>query len=135
MDERSLAFARSYLLSSPASIIINLPSKKPCGLDAARALQLLTSNTKRSVFRHRLGGQVIIASASEGTLSQVRGLGLILVVDGKEVSIGERFTPSSRRIGRFSPARWRAKSMVAESALACLQGQKTRDVEHRAFLL
>lgn len=36
-----------------------------------------------------LGGQVAVAHVSEETLSQARGLGLILVTDGSEVLIGE----------------------------------------------
>lgn len=35
------------------------------------------------------GGQVVVAQASENTLSQARGLGLIVVTDGREVLIGE----------------------------------------------
>ena len=35
------------------------------------------------------GGQVAVAQASEKTLSQARGLGLIVVTDGHEVLIGE----------------------------------------------
>jgi sugar-specific transcriptional regulator TrmB len=35
------------------------------------------------------GARVVVAHVSEETLSQARGLGLILVVDGKEVLVGE----------------------------------------------
>ncbi len=35
------------------------------------------------------GGQVVVAHVSEETLGQARGLGLLLVVDGEEVLIGE----------------------------------------------
>jgi len=35
------------------------------------------------------GGQVVVAHVSEETLGQARGLGLILVIDGEEVLIGE----------------------------------------------
>ena len=35
------------------------------------------------------GGQVVVAYVSAETLSQARGLGLILVIDGEEVLVGE----------------------------------------------
>ncbi|MCP4356697.1 MAG: TrmB family transcriptional regulator [Chloroflexi bacterium] len=38
------------------------------------------------------GGQVVVAHVSEETLGQARGLGLILVIDGQEVLIGEWLT-------------------------------------------
>ncbi len=37
-------------------------------------------------------GQVVVAHVAEETLEQARGLGLILVIDGEEVLIGERLT-------------------------------------------
>ena len=43
------------------------------------------------------GGQVVIAYVSEETLGQARGLGLILVIDGEEVLIGERLTATQAR--------------------------------------
>jgi sugar-specific transcriptional regulator TrmB len=43
------------------------------------------------------GGRVIVASVSEETLSRARGLGLILVVDGEEVLIGEWLAASHAR--------------------------------------
>lgn len=43
------------------------------------------------------GGQVVVAHVSEETLSQVEGLGLILVIDGKEVLVGEWLTATQAR--------------------------------------
>jgi sugar-specific transcriptional regulator TrmB len=43
------------------------------------------------------GGRVVVATVSEETLSRARGLGLILVVDGEEVLIGEWLTASHAR--------------------------------------
>jgi hypothetical protein len=38
------------------------------------------------------GGQVVVAHVAEETLEQARGLGLILVIDGEEVLVGEWLT-------------------------------------------
>jgi sugar-specific transcriptional regulator TrmB len=43
------------------------------------------------------GGRVVTAHMSEGTLGQARGLGLILVIDGEEVLIGEWLTATQAR--------------------------------------
>ncbi len=43
------------------------------------------------------GGQVVITHVSEETLGQARGLGLILVIDGEEVLIGEWLTANQAR--------------------------------------
>ncbi len=43
------------------------------------------------------GGQVVVAHVSGETLSQARGLGLILVADGEEVLIGEWLTATQAR--------------------------------------
>jgi sugar-specific transcriptional regulator TrmB len=43
------------------------------------------------------GGRVVVASVSGETLSRARGLGLMLVVDGEEVLIGEWLTASHAR--------------------------------------
>jgi sugar-specific transcriptional regulator TrmB len=43
------------------------------------------------------GGRVVIAHVSEETLGQARGLGLILVIDGEEVLIGEWLTANQAR--------------------------------------
>ena len=43
------------------------------------------------------GGRVVVAHVSEETLGQARGLGLILVIDGKEVLIGEWLTATQAR--------------------------------------
>jgi sugar-specific transcriptional regulator TrmB len=43
------------------------------------------------------GGHVVIARAAEETLGQARGLGLILVIDGEEVLIGEWLTATQAR--------------------------------------
>ena len=43
------------------------------------------------------GGRVVVAHVSEETLGQARGLGLVLVVDGEEVLIGEWLTANQAR--------------------------------------
>jgi len=43
------------------------------------------------------GGRVVIAHVSEETLGQARGLGLVLVVDGEEVLVGEWLTATRAR--------------------------------------
>jgi len=43
------------------------------------------------------GGRVIVAHVSEETLGQARGLGLVLVIDGEEVLIGEWLTANQAR--------------------------------------
>jgi sugar-specific transcriptional regulator TrmB len=43
------------------------------------------------------GGQVVVAHVAEETLSQAGGLGLILVIDGEEVLIGEWLTATQAR--------------------------------------
>jgi len=43
------------------------------------------------------GGRVIVTHVSEETLSQARGLGLILVIDSEEVLIGEWLTATQAR--------------------------------------
>ena len=43
------------------------------------------------------GGRVVVAHVSEETLGQARGLGLILVIDGEEVLIGEWLTATQAR--------------------------------------
>jgi len=43
------------------------------------------------------GGQVVVAPLSEEALTQVGGLGLILVIDGEEVLIGEWLTATQAR--------------------------------------
>jgi len=44
-----------------------------------------------------LGGQVVVAPMSDEALSQAGGLGLILVIDGEEVLIGEWLTATQAR--------------------------------------
>jgi len=43
------------------------------------------------------GGQVVVAHVAEETLGQARGLGLILVIDGEEVLVGEWLTATQAR--------------------------------------
>jgi sugar-specific transcriptional regulator TrmB len=43
------------------------------------------------------GGRVVVASMSEEHLKRTEGLGLVLVVDGDEVLVGERLTASQAR--------------------------------------
>jgi len=43
------------------------------------------------------GGRVVVAHVAEETLEQARGLGLILVIDGEEVLVGEWLTDTQAR--------------------------------------
>lgn len=43
------------------------------------------------------GGEVVVAHVAEETLGQARGLGLILVIDGEEVLVGEWLTANQAR--------------------------------------
>lgn len=43
------------------------------------------------------GGQVVVAHVAEETLGRARGLGLILVIDGQEVLVGEWLTATQAR--------------------------------------
>ena len=52
------------------------------------------------------GGEVAIAHVSEETLGQASGLGIILVIDGEEVLIGERLSGASAR------ASWTGSSLL-----------------------
>lgn len=52
------------------------------------------------------GGEVAVAHVSEETLAQANGLGLILVVDGAEVLIGERLSGADAR------ASWTGSSLL-----------------------
>ena len=82
------------------------------------------------------GGRVVVAHVSEETLSQARGLGLMLVVDGDEVLIGERLAATQAR------ASWTSNPLVVFIAehhlrtdlylpqiLACL-GENALDLIH-----
>lgn len=52
------------------------------------------------------GGQVVVAHVSEETLGQAGGLGLILVIDGEEVLVGEWLTATQAR------ASWTSSSLL-----------------------
>jgi sugar-specific transcriptional regulator TrmB len=52
------------------------------------------------------GGQVVVAHVSEETLGQAGGLGLILVMDGEEVLVGEWLTATQAR------ASWTSSSLL-----------------------
>ena len=52
------------------------------------------------------GSEIAVAHVSEETLGQARGLGLILVIDGEEVLIGERLSGSQAR------ASWTGSSLL-----------------------
>jgi hypothetical protein len=52
------------------------------------------------------GGEIAIAHVSEETLGQASGLGIILVIDGEEVLIGERLSGARAR------ASWTGSSLL-----------------------
>jgi Cd2+/Zn2+-exporting ATPase len=79
----SQASVRIYLALVPATFL----TLKPALVEAIeRGVRVVVYTTGDLDLP---GGQVVVAYVSAETLSQARGLGLILVIDGEEVLIGE----------------------------------------------
>jgi sugar-specific transcriptional regulator TrmB len=87
----SQAKTRIYLALLPITFPTLLPA---LGKAIHRGVQVVLYTTSELDLP---GGQVVVAPLSEEALTQVGGLGLILVVDGQEVLIGEWLTETQAR--------------------------------------
>lgn len=82
------------------------------------------------------GGQVVVAPMSEEALSQAGGLGLILVIDGEEVLIGEWLTETRARASWTSTpllvfvAEHHLRTDLYLPRLLALLGERAREVIH-----
>ncbi len=77
------ARSRIYLALVPATFPDLRPALERAVSRGARVVLYTTANLDLP------GGHIVVAHVSEETLGQARGLGLVLVVDGKQVLIGE----------------------------------------------
>jgi sugar-specific transcriptional regulator TrmB len=85
------ARARIYLALVPATCQALRPMLEEAIERGVRVVLYTTSEVDLT------GCRVIVAHVSEGTLGQARGLGLVLVIDGEEVLIGEWLTANQAR--------------------------------------
>jgi sugar-specific transcriptional regulator TrmB len=85
------ARTRVYLSALPGTFAPLLPTLEQAIGRGVQAVIYTTSDLDLP------GGQVVVAPLSEEALTQVGGLGLILVVDGQEVLIGEWLTETQAR--------------------------------------
>jgi sugar-specific transcriptional regulator TrmB len=98
--ENILAKAEEMIAQATESLYLALaPSTFPALRDAledavARGVRAVIYTTANIDFP---GCRVVVAHVSEETLGQARGLGLILVIDGEEVLIGEWLTATQAR--------------------------------------
>lgn len=132
MEMISQAKARVCLALLPATMPILLPALQNA---IRRGVQVAIYT---SVGLELPGGRVIITPMSETALAEVGGLGLILVVDGQEVLVGEWLTETQAR------ASWTSSPLlvfIAEHHLRtdmylpqvlALLGDKALDVIHEA---
>jgi sugar-specific transcriptional regulator TrmB len=85
------ARARIYLALLP----VTFPTLRPVLEEAiGRGVRVVLYTTSELDLP---GGRVVVAHVSEETLGQARGLGLVLVIDGEEVLIGEWLTANQAR--------------------------------------
>jgi len=91
MEMIGQAKARVYLALLPATFPDLQPMLQGAIQRGVRVVVYTTSDLDLP------GGQVVIAHVSEETLSQAGGLGLILVIDGEEVLVGEWLTATQAR--------------------------------------
>jgi len=85
------AAERTYVALLPATF----HTLKPALLEAiARGVRVVVYTTSEVDL---VGGRVIVVATPEQALGQAVGLGLILVIDGEEVLIGEQLTASEAR--------------------------------------
>jgi len=124
------ARARLYLALLPATF----PELRPVLTEAiGRGVRVVIYTTGDLDLP---GGQVVVAPRSEKALSQAGGLGLILVIDGEEVLIGEWLTETRAR------ATWTSSPLLVFVAehhlrtdlylprLLALLGERAREVIH-----
>jgi len=85
------ARARIYLALLP----VTFPTLRPVLEEAiGRGVRVVLYTTSELDLP---GGRVVVAHVSEETLGQARGLGLVLVIDGEEVLIGEWLAATQAR--------------------------------------
>jgi sugar-specific transcriptional regulator TrmB len=80
-----------YLALVPATFTDLQPALEKA---VARGVRVVLYTTRDL---HLPGGRVVVAHVSEETLGQARGLGLVLVIDGEEVLIGEWLSANQAR--------------------------------------
>ena len=91
MEMIDQAKARVYLALLPATF----PALQPAlGEAIERGVRVVIYTTTDLDLP---GAQVVVAHVAEETLGQARGLGLILVIDGEEVLVGEWLTATQAR--------------------------------------
>ena len=91
MEMIDQAKARVYLALLPATF----PTLQPAlGEAIERGVRVVIYTTTDLDLP---GAQVVVARVTEQTLGQARGLGLILVIDGEEVLVGEWLTATEAR--------------------------------------
>jgi len=91
MEMIGQAESRVYLALMPATFPTLLPALEAAIRQEVRVVIYTTSDLDLA------GGQVVVAPLSEEALTQVGGLGLILVVDGQEVLIAEWLSETHAR--------------------------------------
>lgn len=91
MEMIEQAKSRIYLALLPTTFPTLQPALEGAIRRGARVVVYTTSDLDLP------GGQVVVAHVSEETLGQARGLGLILVIDGEEVLVGEWLTATQAR--------------------------------------
>jgi len=91
MEMIGQAKTRVYLALLPATFPSLQPALEEAIRQGARVVIYATGDIELP------GGQVVVAPMSEEALSQAGGLGLILVIDGEEVLIGEWLTATQAR--------------------------------------
>jgi len=91
MEMISQAKAQVYLALLPTTFPALQPALEEAIGRAVRVVLYTTSDIELP------GGQVVVAHVSEETLGQARGLGLLLVIDGEEVLVGEWLTATQAR--------------------------------------
>jgi len=87
----SQAKSRIYLALVPATCQTLQPTLEEATGRGVRVVLYSTSDVAMT------GCRVVVAHVSEETLGQARGLGLVLVIDGEEVLIGEWLTATQAR--------------------------------------
>lgn len=87
----SQAEGQVYLALVPATFLALQPALREAIRHGVRVVIYTTDDLALP------GGQVVVAHVSQETLGQARGLGLVLVVDGEEVLIGEWLTATQAR--------------------------------------
>jgi sugar-specific transcriptional regulator TrmB len=126
------AKARVYLSLLP----VTFPDLKPVLEEAVgRGVRVVLYTTNGLDLP---GGQVVVAPMSEEALSQAGGLGLILVIDGEEVLIGEWLTATQARASWTSSpllvfiAEHHLRTDLYLPQILAMLGERAQEVIHEA---